>query len=291
VYWHRQRRLTIFVLLFSLVAYFGAIFAKVVFQSLTYGPPLFPASGGNPYELGAYFGLQTVLFEVGGAYLIARYAVSRGMLKANDAEGYGISLAFWENGVLIGGSLLVNYAIYYATLSSRSGAAAVQMLATLLQSAPSLFDAPSRALPLIGHAILERVSSLLVHFSWGYLCVLAAVFKKRAFLLVALPMGLVDFFAPFEGSLGAGAFEGIVFAIALVCVTGSLTLTRGELLGESKDSPSPQAEAGSGHAVDGLDIIIRVDDAANILAFAPNGTRRLGWQTSAHGRDGQRNLH
>ena len=230
VYWHRRRRLTIFVLLFSLVAYFGAIFAKAIFQYLTYSP-LFPTSGGNLYELGAYFGLQTVFFEVGGAYLVARYAVSRGMLKANDAEGYGISLALWENGVLIGGSLLVNYAIYYATLSSHSGAAAVRMSATLLRSSPSLFDPPSSALPLIGYAILERVSSLLVHFSWGYLCVLAAVSKKRTFLLVALPMGLVDFFAPFAGSFGVGAFEGLVFAIALVCVAGTLTMARRELGG------------------------------------------------------------
>jgi uncharacterized membrane protein YhfC len=225
------------------VAYFGAIFAKVVFQYLTY-LSLFPSAGGNPYELGAYFGLQTVLFEVGAAYLVARYAVSRGMLKANDAEGYGISLALWENGVLIGGSLLINYAIYYTTLSSSSGAAAVQMFATLLQSAPSLFDPPSSALPLVGFAVLERVSSLLIHFSWGYLCVLAAVFKKRIFLLVALPMGLVDFFAPFAGSLGVGAFEGLIFAIALVCVGGTLTLARGELAGRGKDFSSPQAEAG-----------------------------------------------
>jgi len=116
-YWHRRRRLTVFALLFSLVAYFGAIFAKYVFQYLTNWPPFLPASGGNPFELGAYFGLQTVFFEVGGAYLVARYAVSRRMLRANDAEGYGVSLALWENGLLIGGSLLVNYAIYYATLS------------------------------------------------------------------------------------------------------------------------------------------------------------------------------
>ena len=234
-----------FVLLFSLVAYFGAILAKVVFQYLTCGPPFLPASGGNPFELGAYFGLQTVFFEVGGAYLVARYAVSHGMLKANDAEGYGISLALWENGVLIGGSLLISYAIYYATLSAGSGAAAEQMYATLIQSAPSLFDAPSSALPLIGYAILERVSSLLIHFSWGYLCVLAAVFKKRAFLLAALPMGLVDFFDPFAGSLGTGAFEGLIFAIALVCVAVALTMTRGES-GETRAlAPSPVPEEGS----------------------------------------------
>jgi hypothetical protein len=226
-YWRRERRLTMFVLIFSLVAYFGAILAKAVFQYLTYRPPFFPASGGNLYVLGAYFGLQTVFFEVGGAYLVARYAVTHGMLRANDAEGYGISLALWENGVLIGGSLLVNYAVYYATLAPGSGAAAEQMFAALVVSSPALFDAPSRALPLIGFAILERVSSLLIHFAFGYLCVLAAVFRKRAFLLLALPMGLADFLAPFYASINTAAFEGLVFAFGLACAAGALTLTRG----------------------------------------------------------------
>ena len=231
-YWRRRRRLTMFVLLFSVVAYFGAILAKVVFQYLTYRPPFFPASGGNLFVLGAYFGLQTVFFEVGGAYLVARYAVTHGMLRANDAEGYGISLALWENGVLIGGVLLVDYAVYYATLAG-SGTVAEQMFTTLVSSSPSLFDAPSGALPLVGFAILERVSSLLIHFSFGYLCVLAAVFKRRNFLVLALPMGMVDFLAPFAGSIGTGAFEGLIFAFALACVAAALAATRGKVRAES----------------------------------------------------------
>ncbi|HVB95497.1 MAG TPA: hypothetical protein VND41_02710 [Nitrososphaerales archaeon] len=91
-YWRRRRRrLTSFVLVFSLVAYFGAILAKAVFQYLTYRSPFFPTSAGNPFQLGAYFGLQTVFFEVGGAYIVARYAFSHGMLRANDAEEYARS--------------------------------------------------------------------------------------------------------------------------------------------------------------------------------------------------------
>ena len=72
-------------------------------QYLTYRPPIFPTTGGSPLEVGAYFGLQTVFFEVGGAYLVARYLVSRGTLRADDAEGFGVSLALWENGMLLGG--------------------------------------------------------------------------------------------------------------------------------------------------------------------------------------------
>jgi hypothetical protein len=245
-YWHGRRRLTVFALLFSLVAYFGAILAKAVVHSFTYRLPLFPATGASPFEVGAYFGLQTVVFEVGGAYLVARYAVSRGMMRANDAEGYGISLALWENGVLLGGLLLVSYAIYYATLSAGSGAAAQQMLAALLESAPALFDPPSSALPLVGYAILERVSSLMVHFSWGYLCVLAAVLRKRTFLILALPMGLVDFFAAFEGPLGTAAFEALIFVIAVMCVAVALASTKGKKTTlQVKDLARPTAEPGT----------------------------------------------
>ena len=234
-----------FVLLFSLVAYFGAILAKVVVQYLTYRPPFFPASGGNPFELGAYFGLQTVFFEVGGAYLVARYAVSHGMLKANDAEGYGISLALWENGVLIGGSLLVSYAVYYATLSAGSGTAAEQMFATLIQSAPSLFDAA------IERAAADRLrdtrEGLVPHDPLLMGIPLRAgrgLQEAERSCSVALPMGLVDFLVPFAGSLGTGAFEGLIFAIALLCVAGTLALTRGDYRGQSTSFASPPAGGG-----------------------------------------------
>lgn len=242
-YWHRKRRFTVFVLLFSLVAYVGAIVAKVLLQAVTYGP-FDAAVGGNPVALGAYFGLQTSVFEVGGAYLVARYAFSRGMMKGNDAEGYGIGLALWENAVLVGGAALLDYAIYYATLSG-SGTAAQQMYAALVKAGPSLFYPPSSALPLIGYAILERISSLLVHFAWGYLCVLAVAFRRPIFLVAALPMGLVDFFVPFEGSVGVGAFEALIFVLSLACIGVALALTRGLYRAESMRFASPPQSQGA----------------------------------------------
>jgi len=244
-YWRRRRRLTGWVVLFSVVAYFGAIGTKALIQAVTYAP-LDSAVSGNPWVLGPYFGLQTVFIEVGFAYLFARYAVTHGFFRANDAEGYGISLALWENGVLIGGIAAIDYAVYYVTLSG-SGAAAEQLFTTLNQGAPALFYSASSALPLVGYEILERVSSLLLHFSWGYLCVLAAVYNKRVFLLAALPMGLVDFLAPFEGSLSLGAFEGVVFAIGLASVAVALGLTHGEYRLASTSFRSPPPEEGAAH--------------------------------------------
>ncbi len=242
-YWHWRRRLTAWVILFSVVAYFGAIGTKALIQALTYGP-LDSAVGGNPWVLGPYFGLQTMFVEVGFAYLFARYAVSHGLLRANDAEGYGISLALWENAVLVAGLASIEYAIYYSTLSG-SGAAAQQLFTTLSQDAPSLFYSTSSALPLVGYQVLERVSSLLIHFSWGYLCVLAAVYKKRVFLLCALPMGLVDFFVPFDSSFSLGVFEGFIFALGLASVGVALTVTRGEYRRASSNFASPPPVEGS----------------------------------------------
>ena len=197
LYWRLRRRFSAWVLLSSLVAYAGAIALKVVAQALTLGP--FEAVvGGSSAALGLYFGLQTVVFEVGGAFLVARYAFSKGKLQASDAAGYFIGLAFWENGVLVEGPLLLDYVIYTIVLAG-GGGAAQQLYALLSNSSPALFYPASAALPLVGFAVLERVSSLLIHFSWGLLCVLAVAFRRRLLLGLALPMGLVDFLPPFAG--------------------------------------------------------------------------------------------
>ncbi|HYB03786.1 MAG TPA: hypothetical protein VED17_04950, partial [Nitrososphaerales archaeon] len=63
--------------------------------------------------------------------------------------------------------------------------------------------------------ILERISSILAHCAWGYLVVLAAVYKKNLYLAVALPTGLIDFFVPFANILGLAEFESIIFLFAL----------------------------------------------------------------------------
>ena len=56
--------------------------------------------GSVSVGLGLYYGLQTVVFEIGGAFLVAWLMVSWDRMSAKDAEGYGISLAFWQNGLL-----------------------------------------------------------------------------------------------------------------------------------------------------------------------------------------------
>jgi hypothetical protein len=101
-------------------------------------------------------------------------------MQAADAEGYGLSLAFWENGIYVGALLLIDLIACYLIFSSLGGSGLAQQLYTTLNKAePSLFYSPLKSLPLIGFSILERITSLIFHFSWGLLCVFSTYYKKK----------------------------------------------------------------------------------------------------------------
>jgi len=224
LYWHRaRRRFTKTVLLYSLLAYAGAIAVKAIVQAATY-PILQAIANGNPYALGAYFGVQTVVFEVGGAFLAASLLSSRNKLCVEDAEGYGLSLGMWENAGLLGVLGLLNLITIFVVIAS--GGTAAESLSTLSTLRPDLFYPPAQALPLVAYGILERVSSLLVHVSWGILVVLAACLHKRGFLLLALPMGMIDFFVPFANNENLALFELSLFAISLACLGVTLYVSK-----------------------------------------------------------------
>ena len=226
IYWHYKKSFSKWVLAYSLAAYAGAIALKYIVQIPTY-TALESASGNNPVVLGLYFGIQTAVFEVGGAFLVASYAVSRGHFKAKDAEGFGLGLALWENGALIAIPLLLNYIIYYAVLSTPNSSYAQTLYSDLTKDSPSLFNGASGALPLIGYAILERITSLFAHFTWGFLAVLSAVYRKRIYLAIALPIGFaIDFLVPFAQNLGTGPFELVVFLIAAGGLISALAITK-----------------------------------------------------------------
>ena len=219
-YWYYKRGFTLNALLYSFIAYFSAIIIKYIFQYFTLNP-YSKMTGNSPPLLGIYYGLQTALLEVGLAYLVAKYAASRGKLFRKDAVSYGLGLAMWENGVLISIPLLVSYLLYYIILASPASGS---LYSILHKVAPELFLPTFQALPLIGFSILDRVSSLLAHTAWGYLTVIAAVTGKRRYLYVALPMGLIDFLAPYEPILGIAAFETLAFIISSICLVIALSL-------------------------------------------------------------------
>ncbi len=225
LFWAFKRRFSASVLLYSLVAYAGAIALKYAIQIPT-AKAVADAFGASSVATGLYYGTQTMILEVGLAYVVARFAVSRDKFVADDGEGYGIGLSFWENGVLLGLLSLVSLAADYVILAGGSPALSQQVYQQLLTAEPQLFSPPLQALPSIGFGILERLSSTLLHFSWGYLTLMAACFRRRSLLLLALPMGLVDSLVPLAGALTVPVFEAIVFALALTCLVASLASTR-----------------------------------------------------------------
>jgi hypothetical protein len=204
------------VILYALIAYAGAIIFKNIVQLLT-ASTVVNSFGAQSATFGFYLGLQTVVFEVGGAFVVAWFLASRSKLFARDSEAYGLSLSFWENGVFLGILPLINLVSIYAILSSNTSLAAT-VYNQLFASQPALFDQSIGVLPLIGWGILERVSSLLFHFAWGYLCVMAAVFRKKQLLLLALPMGLIDALVPFATAMGLEVFELLIFGLGILSV-------------------------------------------------------------------------
>jgi len=223
VYWHYRRRLAAIVIFLSAVAYFAAIGFKVLLDSFVLGG-LESTFGTQSVPTALYFGLQTSFFEVGLAYLVARVAVSRGKIAAGDGEGYGVSLAFWENGVLVGALTLFNLVITYLLISE--GLLSQSLYQSVVASEPAVFNPPLPLLLPISLGILERFSSFLVHFSWGYLCVLAACLHKRNYLVLAFPMGLIDALTPFAGDVQLWVFEMAVFLVSLGAFAAAWRITR-----------------------------------------------------------------
>jgi hypothetical protein len=223
LYWYFKRRFHKEVWLYSLLAYGAAIALKYAVQIPTI-TPITNMFGAHSVGLGIYYGLQTVVFEVGLAFVVAWWAVSHGKLTKKDAEAYGAGLAFWENAAFLSALSLINLVSYYVILLNNTSLA--QTLYTQLNTnAPGFFASTSDALQSVALGTLERVSSIMIHFAWGYLCIMAAVYRKKWLFLIALPMGLVDFLVPFaQNSLVL--FESVVFALAVISVVVAWYATR-----------------------------------------------------------------
>jgi hypothetical protein len=84
-------------------------------------------------------------------------------------------------------------------------------------NAPGLFAPASEALRSVALGTVERVSSIIIHFAWGYLCVMAAVYHKKRLFLIALPMGFVDFLVPFAQN-SIVLFEAVFFGLSFLSV-------------------------------------------------------------------------
>ncbi len=237
-YWKAKRSLRWVVLLYALVAYASAIALKEVIQVAS-AAWVVNNFGSVSIEYALYLGLQTVFLEVGIAYAVARYAYGKNALYASDAESYGISLSFWENGILLGMlslvSLLSDYFII-ATFPSLGGAVRY----ALISGQPGLFEPTSGSTLInIGLSVLERLSSLMAHFAWGVLTVIAAARRKPGYFLVALPMGLLDALVPYASTLGIYTFELAIFILGLIFLAIAIWAERREKACPSSEKKLP----------------------------------------------------
>lgn len=212
---YRKRGLTLAVFSLAALSYFAAIAAKTVVQNFTL-QPVVNAFGYASIETGLYLGAQTAVFEVLGAYLVAYYA--HRYIQQKNASAYGISLAFWENGLLLGILPFISLLTDYLLIAMGPTSLASLVSAQLKTSSPGLFSTTAVALPMVGYSVLERISSLLVHYSWGFLVVSSVSLKKPLYLWIAFPMGFLDSIVPFAGLLGIPLTEGLFFAIGLLAL-------------------------------------------------------------------------
>jgi len=239
-HWRRKRGFELEVIWYAFLAYAAAIALKYAVQLPTIDA-VEGYFGSASVGLGVYYGAQTAVFEVGLAFAVAWYMVRKGRMRRKDVEAYGAGLAFWENAVLLGALPLINLVSYYGILATNSSLAQT-LYNQLSTNSPGLFDPASQALKSVALGTLERFSSVMLHSAWGYLCALAAVYKKRSLFYIALPMGLVDFLVPFADSMGLAVFEFVVFALALLSVCVAMYAARRFMI-EGNSAPRPDLES------------------------------------------------
>jgi len=224
-YWHRKRHFSWKVLLFSLPAYAGAIALKIVVQA----PTIEYVRAAGPVALGAYFGLQTAIFETGLAFLVAWIVIHYRELGKKDSEGYASGFAFWENAGLLGVIAIINFCSMYFALSSNTPFAQ-PLFEQLMTNSPELFASNTEVLCSVAIGTFERMTSLIAHFACGYLCFMAAYHRKPRLFLLALPtMGIVDALIPFIGDSlrSVMIFELGAFALSVMFLLIAWYATKG----------------------------------------------------------------
>ena len=178
-------RVKVTVLFIAAAAYFTAIASKGVIQLaflkffITPQIPTFLA-----------YGALTAITEPGFAYLFVR-------LVRQDPEGYGISLAFWENAVVVG----------------------------LGDLALALYEPPLNQpfIDLVLVKIMDRLGSLFVHYSWGVCAYLSYKSRDIRYIISVAPLGFIDSLGSYVALTHANYFiasiPALVFGIVGFTVT------------------------------------------------------------------------
>ncbi|BDC19487.1 hypothetical protein [Acidianus sp. HS-5] len=152
------------ILLIAGGAYFSAIITKEIVQvSFLH---FFQTPQIQTYLA---YGILTAVTEPGFAYLFVRF------VKQNP-QTYGVSLAFWENGFLVGLLGIVSAIALPANYN-------LTLISPLLNEPLAV---------VITGRIMDRLSSLFLHYAWGVSAYLSFWKKDAKFILTIAPLGFID---------------------------------------------------------------------------------------------------
>ena len=173
------------VILIAGVAYILAILGKDIIQLAFVSFFLTP-------QIPTYiaYGILTTIFEPGFAYLFSRF------IKENP-KTYGIGLAFWENAILLG----------------------------LLELPYAFIETTTTVLPLLLYLIIikimDRTSSLLLHYSWGISAYYSFWRKELKYIFTVAPLGMVDSLTAYV-SLTHSSYFIVAIPLIIVSIVGFL---------------------------------------------------------------------
>jgi|BEDMetMinimDraft_2_1075160.scaffolds.fasta_scaffold00096_4 hypothetical protein len=173
------------VILIAGVAYILAIVGKEIIQLAFLSFFLTP-------QIPTYiaYGILTTIFEPGFAYLFSRF------IKENP-KTYGIGLAFWENAILLG----------------------------LLELPYAFIETTTTVLPLLLYLIIirimDRTSSLLLHYSWGISAYYSFWRKELKYIFTVAPLGMVDSLTAYV-NLTHSSYFIIAIPFMIVSIVGFL---------------------------------------------------------------------
>ena len=157
------------ILLIAGAAYFSAVIIKAVIQVSFLQFFLTP-------QIQTYltYGALTAVTEPGLAYLFSRFV-------RQYPQTYGVSLAFWENGILVGLLGLVTAIVLPSNFN-------------LVSMSPLLSE--PLAVVVLGKT-MDRLSSLFIHYAWGVSAYMSFWKKNVKFILTTAPLGLIDSLAAY----------------------------------------------------------------------------------------------
>ncbi|MQL55750.1 hypothetical protein [Acidianus ambivalens] len=138
------------------------------------------------------YGILTTILEPGFAYLFSRF------IKENP-ETYGIGLAFWENAIFLG----------------------------LLELPNAFIETTTTVLPLLYVLvikIMDRTSSLFIHYSWGVSAYYSFWRKELKYIFAVAPLGMVDSLVAYVDLTHSSNYFIIAIPSIIVGIAGFLLI-------------------------------------------------------------------